>query len=145
MVSKCPLPLNHELIRKRRQEFYRSKRYHDNPINVKHTNFKPGAISQNLKDAMGLGDNRLPRYIYSMRRQGYPPGYLRAAVESSPAMRIYHGGDAGGILSELVNCLSFIVVQSCQVRLLGLFSGIDSFNHTTVTETHELKPYYEDL
>lgn len=41
---------------------------------------KPGAISPQLRQALGIGKDELPVWIYRMRALGYPPGWLRKAV-----------------------------------------------------------------
>nr|5LXR_B Chain B, Zinc finger CCHC domain-containing protein 8 [Homo sapiens]5LXY_C Chain C, Zinc finger CCHC domain-containing protein 8 [Homo sapiens]5LXY_D Chain D, Zinc finger CCHC domain-containing protein 8 [Homo sapiens]5LXY_F Chain F, Zinc finger CCHC domain-containing protein 8 [Homo sapiens]5LXY_H Chain H, Zinc finger CCHC domain-containing protein 8 [Homo sapiens]5LXY_J Chain J, Zinc finger CCHC domain-containing protein 8 [Homo sapiens]5LXY_L Chain L, Zinc finger CCHC domain-containing len=39
--------------------------------------FKPGVISEELQDALGVTDKSLPPFIYRMRQLGYPPGWLK--------------------------------------------------------------------
>lgn len=42
--------------------------------------FRTGEISDALREALGIGPNDIPEWIYRMRRKGfidgYPPGYL---------------------------------------------------------------------
>lgn len=42
---------------------------------------RPGVISKELRDALGIGDNDIPEWIYRMRKlgfiDGYPPAYLK--------------------------------------------------------------------
>lgn len=40
---------------------------------------KPGKISPELRKALGLKKHQIPSYIYLMRCQGYPPGWLEEA------------------------------------------------------------------
>lgn len=42
-------------------------------------NVKPGVISERLRQAIGLDDDKLPIWIYRMRVLGYPPGWLKIA------------------------------------------------------------------
>lgn len=42
-------------------------------------NVRPGVISQALREAIGLDDDKLPIWIYRMRVLGYPPGWMRVA------------------------------------------------------------------
>ncbi|MFH4975162.1 hypothetical protein AB6A40_001871 [Gnathostoma spinigerum] len=49
--------------------------------------FRPGVISDELREALGIGLNEIPEWIYRMRHKGfidgYPPGYLKLAVEEN--------------------------------------------------------------
>ena len=38
--------------------------------------FKPGRLSDTLREALGLNDDELPMHIYQMRNLGYPPGWM---------------------------------------------------------------------
>ncbi|XP_014245196.1 zinc finger CCHC domain-containing protein 8 homolog [Cimex lectularius] len=49
------------------------KRYH---IEIEDSNVRPGVISMKLREALGLNQYQLPRFIYNMRSIGYPPGWL---------------------------------------------------------------------
>jgi hypothetical protein len=49
----------------------------------KTVNFKPGQISKELRDALGVRDDELPPYIDKMWMHGYPPGYQKLKVSSS--------------------------------------------------------------
>lgn len=67
-LRDCPEPRNHMEINKNRKEFNnrngpKSLRYHvDGDTKFEH--FKPGVLSQELRKALGLVDNQLPRHIY---------------------------------------------------------------------------------
>ncbi|KAI1691359.1 PSP domain-containing protein [Ditylenchus destructor] len=49
--------------------------------------FKPGVVSDSLREALGLGPRDIPEWIYRMRKkgiiEGYPPAYLKRATEKS--------------------------------------------------------------
>lgn len=95
--AECPLPLNRDLIKKRRQESKRNQnqRYDKEvPSQSKYGQFKPGKISNHLRSAMDIRRNELPDYIYKMRIHGYPPGYLQQAEDSASFMK-YFGRDSG--------------------------------------------------
>lgn len=55
----------------------------------KYADFKPGKISINLKEALGLRNNELPPYIYRMRVLGYPPGWVEEAFESQSELSLF--------------------------------------------------------
>eukprot|EP00057_Strongylocentrotus_purpuratus_P011132 XP_011665606.1 PREDICTED: zinc finger CCHC domain-containing protein 8 [Strongylocentrotus purpuratus] len=52
--------------------------------------FKAGAISDALRQAMGLSSNQLPPYIYGMRRLGYPPGHYMDAQVHKSDLKVYN-------------------------------------------------------
>ncbi|PIO64166.1 hypothetical protein TELCIR_14214 [Teladorsagia circumcincta] len=58
-------------------------RYHDGAPSEK--KFRAGRISDDLRNALGIGKHDIPEYIYRMRRmgfiRGYPPGYLKKAID----------------------------------------------------------------
>ena len=65
-------------------------RYHfDDSAMKRFGRFKPGVISDELREALGINEQDLPPYIYRMRQLGYPPGYLPKATK--PSLLIYDG------------------------------------------------------
>ena len=40
---------------------------------------RPGQVSEGLREALGLHEDKLPIWIYRMRVLGYPPGWLKKA------------------------------------------------------------------
>ena len=65
-------------------------RYHfDDSAMKRFGRFKPGVISDELREALGINEQDLPPYIYRMRHLGYPPGYLPKATK--PSLLIYDG------------------------------------------------------
>ncbi|XP_046417928.1 zinc finger CCHC domain-containing protein 8 homolog isoform X1 [Neodiprion fabricii] len=88
-LRDCIKPRNHANINRNRKEFTanmkpRNGRYHLEE-EQKFGHFVPGHLSKNLRKALGLRDNELPRHIYSMRLLGYPPGWMEEA-------RVQHSG-----------------------------------------------------
>lgn len=80
-LKDCDIPKNFSRISKARFDFlqkHKTVRYHADQ-NPKFANFKPGVISDNLREALGLRKNELPGHIYRMRNLGYPPGWLEEA------------------------------------------------------------------
>lgn len=88
-LSDCPEPHNQARIDSMRQQFMKKfsspfakdKRYHLDE--KRFGSFKPGVISSNLREALGLRSDELPPYIYKMRQLGYPPGYIPSASNST--------------------------------------------------------------
>ncbi|KAF8570312.1 hypothetical protein P879_05936 [Paragonimus westermani] len=52
------------------------KRYHEAGDFSK---FRPGRLSDELREALNLATHELPLHVYRMRTLGYPPGWLRKA------------------------------------------------------------------
>jgi len=126
-VSQCRLPRNQARIQQNRKlfmeqsqqnktqpKFTGASRYHLDPdIASKYNKFRPGTISDELREAMGLKSDQLPQYIYKMRLFGYPPGWLHEAKQVESGVSIYgKGGKAtlttgdqleDGELAEAIN------------------------------------------
>ncbi|XP_051168576.1 zinc finger CCHC domain-containing protein 8 homolog [Leptopilina boulardi] len=88
-LRDCKEPRNQNNINKNKKEFAskqsnKNLRYHQD-LDQKFGHIVPGIISENLRKALGIKDNELPRHIYGMRVLGYPPGWLEEA-------RLQHSG-----------------------------------------------------
>ncbi|XP_066595481.1 zinc finger CCHC domain-containing protein 8 homolog [Prorops nasuta] len=84
-MRDCPEPRNREAITKNRNKNNsKMSRYHLED-EQKFGHLVPGQISSQLRKALGLKDNQLPKHIYRMRVLGYPPGWLEEA-------RLQHSG-----------------------------------------------------
>ncbi|XP_043788403.1 zinc finger CCHC domain-containing protein 8 homolog [Apis laboriosa] len=87
-LRDCPEPRNYANIEINRKNFNmkntRTVRYHLED-NQRFGHIIPGQLSNNLRKALGLRSNELPRHIYRMRMLGYPPGWLEEA-------RLQHSG-----------------------------------------------------
>ncbi|KAI7898768.1 uncharacterized protein BX663DRAFT_523383 [Cokeromyces recurvatus] len=77
-VKDCPYPYNKQRIARRRQELLvTTKRLHEVlELEQIKTSFKPGIISDTLREALGIQKDEDPPYYTQMRWYGYPPGYL---------------------------------------------------------------------
>lgn len=85
-----------------------SSRYHEDSyqsslndqviIDERFRRFQPGAISYELRQALGLHENQLPTFIYNMRRCGYPPGWLREARVKKSGLQVFHDNEEGEII-----------------------------------------------
>ena len=78
----------------------------------KFAGLKPGVISDDLKKAMGLRQSSLPPWIYSMRRLGYPPGWLKEAEVNESGVAVKEEGE--------LNELNHISLEPTKQILTGL-------------------------
>ncbi|XP_042766006.1 zinc finger CCHC domain-containing protein 8 isoform X2 [Panthera leo] len=69
------------------------QRYHAEEVEERFGRFKPGVISEELQDALGVTDKSLPPFIYRMRQLGYPPGWLKEAELEGSGLALYDGKD----------------------------------------------------
>ncbi|PAV84576.1 hypothetical protein WR25_10116 [Diploscapter pachys] len=104
-LHQCSEPKNFQKIRENQQAF-RDKfqnnqrpdvgRYHDKSDEK----FRPGKLSPALREALSLGPDDIPDWIYKMRRlgfiNGYPPAYLKRAIvkDDSEGLLNFHTDDA---------------------------------------------------
>uniref|UniRef100_F1KZP8 PSP proline-rich domain-containing protein n=1 Tax=Ascaris suum TaxID=6253 RepID=F1KZP8_ASCSU len=101
MLDKCDIPHDARRIAKNRADYYNGRRsmterYLDSTAN---SNIKPGRISDELREALGIGPRDIPEWIYRMRRlgfvDGYPPAYLKQAIaKSADTLLEFHTEDA---------------------------------------------------
>ncbi|XP_030438430.1 zinc finger CCHC domain-containing protein 8 [Gopherus evgoodei] len=105
-MKECPKPRNATRISEKRREFMEAcgeasnqnfqQRYHADEVEERFGKFKPGIISEELQDALGVTDKSLPPFIYRMRQLGYPPGWLKEAELEDSGLALYDGKDATG-------------------------------------------------
>ncbi|NXJ81410.1 ZCHC8 protein, partial [Trogon melanurus] len=106
-MKDCPKPRNAARISEKRKEFMEAygeasnqnfqQRYHEEEVEERFGKFKPGVISGELQDALGVTDKSLPPFIYRMRQLGYPPGWLKEAEMEHSGLALYDGkGEAYG-------------------------------------------------
>lgn len=86
MLDQCDIPRDMRRIAKNRSAHFNNKRQSARYISdTDVSTFKPGEISEDLREALGIGVNDIPEWIYRMRRKGfidgYPPAYLKQAIE----------------------------------------------------------------
>ncbi|XP_056677811.1 zinc finger CCHC domain-containing protein 8 [Monodelphis domestica] len=103
-MKDCPMPRNAARISEKRKEFMEAcgeannqnyqQRYHAEEVEERFGRFKPGIISEELQDALGVTDKTLPPFIYRMRQLGYPPGWLKEAELENSGLALYDGKDA---------------------------------------------------
>uniref|UniRef100_H2ZQM0 Zinc finger CCHC domain-containing protein 8 n=1 Tax=Ciona savignyi TaxID=51511 RepID=H2ZQM0_CIOSA len=108
-VKDCPSPRNFKNISQRRMQFQGMKgnsprnegksgnsRYHadqDSESN-RFSEFKPGIVSPQLREALGIQHHELPTYIYQMRWHGYPPGHMADARINASGLNIFDGNQS---------------------------------------------------
>jgi len=115
-IAACPHPKNPEEINRRKAEWL--KAVGNTPkrnipkgrlfeVGAGHTNnkkfsaFKPGVISDALKEALALKKDELPPWITSMREQGYPPGWLAMAEVRKASVSVNEEGQINEINPHL--------------------------------------------
>uniref|UniRef100_A0A0R3S6T9 PSP domain-containing protein n=1 Tax=Elaeophora elaphi TaxID=1147741 RepID=A0A0R3S6T9_9BILA len=89
-LQQCDIPLNQRRIAANRAAHFNNKRStqerYTTASNME-SGGTPGEISSALREALGIGPNDIPEWIYRMRRRGfihgYPPGYLAEALDQS--------------------------------------------------------------
>ncbi|KAE9420025.1 hypothetical protein Angca_005719, partial [Angiostrongylus cantonensis] len=108
--NECPEPKDMKRIRMRQNELRNKNnfsRYHDD-AGSSEKKFHAGRISDELRNALGIGKHDIPEYIYRMRRMGfidgYPPGHLKKAIEQdeSSSTLQFHMLDDKQSSSEMV-------------------------------------------
>ncbi|VDN28676.1 unnamed protein product [Gongylonema pulchrum] len=61
-------------------DYAKNASLHGHPVRWPIIFFRPGYVSDSLRDALGIGKHDIPEWIYRMRQkgfvEGYPPGYL---------------------------------------------------------------------
>ncbi|VDN89385.1 unnamed protein product [Brugia pahangi] len=93
-IQQCDIPLNQRRIAVNRAAHFNNKRSTQERYttagdagSTSTCNMRPGEISDALREALGIGPNDIPEWIYRMRRKGfidgYPPGYLAEALDQS--------------------------------------------------------------
>ncbi|KAB0370484.1 hypothetical protein FD755_018446 [Muntiacus reevesi] len=102
-MKDCPMPRNAARISEKRKEYMDAcgetnnqnfqQRYHAEEVEERFGRFKPGVISEELQDALGVTDKSLPPFIYRMRQLGYPPGWLKEAELENSGLSLYDGKD----------------------------------------------------
>ncbi|XP_030632281.1 zinc finger CCHC domain-containing protein 8 [Chanos chanos] len=95
-LRDCPKPKDMARISEKRKEFSQgnnqsNQRYHEEEVEERFAKFKPGRVSEELLDALGVSENTLPPFIYRMRELGYPPGWLKEAEMENSGLTLYDG------------------------------------------------------
>ncbi|KAM4709815.1 zinc finger CCHC domain-containing protein 8 [Discoglossus pictus] len=109
-IRDCSKPRDVAHINMKRKEFMDScgesgnqnyqQRYHAEEVEERFGKFKPGVISEELQDALGITDKNLPPFIYRMRQLGYPPGWLKEAELETSGLSLYDGKGSSNVETE---------------------------------------------
>lgn len=78
---------------------------------IKKTNVKPGRLSPQMIEALGISDNGPPPWILNMQRYGPPPAYpnlkipgvnipIPAHLQIKPPNEVLEGEDKGGLFKD---------------------------------------------
>lgn len=114
-MKDCEKSRNNQAINERRQKFMDEvaknsdgspqiridgPRYHEEDEDEndaeRFKNFRPGVISSQLQEALGITEEDIPPYIYQMRRLGYPPGHLQNARIKKSELAMYDDNQSDG-------------------------------------------------
>ncbi|XP_036383012.1 zinc finger CCHC domain-containing protein 8 [Megalops cyprinoides] len=95
-LRDCPKPKDMARISEKRKEFsggnnQSNQRYHEEEVEERFGKYKPGTVSEELLDALGMAANSLPPFVYRMRQLGYPPGWLKEAEMENSGLMLYDG------------------------------------------------------
>uniref|UniRef100_A0A8C9VPZ1 Zinc finger CCHC domain-containing protein 8 n=1 Tax=Scleropages formosus TaxID=113540 RepID=A0A8C9VPZ1_SCLFO len=95
-LKDCPKPRDMARISEKRKEFSQgnsqsNQRYHAEEVEERFGKYKPGIVSAELLDALGVAESSLPPFIYRMRQLGYPPGWLKEAEMENSGLTLYDG------------------------------------------------------
>uniref|UniRef100_A0A914HIK7 CCHC-type domain-containing protein n=1 Tax=Globodera rostochiensis TaxID=31243 RepID=A0A914HIK7_GLORO len=84
-LFKCPEPRDTRRISQNRNSFSKRRESAGSRFHEQCQGPQPGVISDQLRDALGIGLRVLPPWIYRMRQlgllNGYPPAYRKRATE----------------------------------------------------------------
>lgn len=102
MIAECQEVKDFQRIKKNKAEFLdkssqnqklSGSRYHKDEVDPRFAAFKPGQISDSLREALGISSKQIPLYVYRMRLLGYPPGWLEDAKKQVSGLVLFdkHG------------------------------------------------------
>ncbi|KAI1901174.1 hypothetical protein AGOR_G00057470 [Albula goreensis] len=128
-LRDCPKPKDMARINEKRKEFtggsnQSNQRYHEEEVEERFGKYKPGIVSEELLEALGVAENALPPFIYRMRQLGYPPGWLKEAELENSGLMLYDGRvSSEGEITEDENFQSHTI--SYDVSKLVNFPGFN--------------------
>lgn len=89
-IKDCTVPRDGKRISKARQNMSKkNERYHLN-ADQRYDAYRPGIISDELRNALGLKPKELPLHIYNMRVFGYPLGWLEEAKIRNSGLTMFN-------------------------------------------------------
>ncbi|GLU01649.1 hypothetical protein SLE2022_189490 [Rubroshorea leprosula] len=142
LMRQCPKPHNNAAVIKARKEHNFKKnqcagshnpiRYYQNSRGGKFDDLKPGSLTAETRQLLGLGEFDPPPWLNRMREIGYPPGYLALDDEDQPSgITIYADGviDEGqeeGEISEMKDCAVESEPPNKRSKMTEEFPGINA-------------------
>ncbi|BBN09437.1 zinc finger CCHC domain-containing protein 8 [Marchantia polymorpha subsp. ruderalis] len=100
-LLNCTRPRDANAIKKSRQSHSEKKggfirgraptRYYQSSPGGKFDDIKPGALGNETRQSLGIGEHDPPPWLHRMRELGYPPGYLEDPEEESSEVEIFGG------------------------------------------------------
>uniref|UniRef100_A0A1A9X4Y3 CCHC-type domain-containing protein n=1 Tax=Glossina brevipalpis TaxID=37001 RepID=A0A1A9X4Y3_9MUSC len=97
-LKDCPLPRDAKRIRIAKKCMPKTERYHAD-VGQCFAHMRPGCISDNLREAMGLKRGELPFMFYRMRYLGYPPGWLEDTKVEHSGITLFNS-DGSAVLNS---------------------------------------------
>ncbi|KAL8153900.1 hypothetical protein V2J09_011660 [Rumex salicifolius] len=102
-LKECSKPYNNVAVNNARKEFQskksknsgsrlRTRYYQDSPAG-KYDGLKPGCLSSETRELLGLKDHEPAPWLARMRQLGYPPGYLDSEEKDQPSGIMIYGDD----------------------------------------------------
>jgi splicing factor 3B subunit 2 len=78
--------------------YYEGKEYE-----IKMKEYKPGRMSPNLREALGIQENNPPPWLYNMQRYGPPPAYMNLKIPGVNTLipNSEYGGDLQANLARM--------------------------------------------
>ncbi|XP_061116245.1 zinc finger CCHC domain-containing protein 8 [Conger conger] len=144
-LRDCPKPKDMVRINEKRKEFsggsnqsnQSNQRYHAEEVEERFGKYKPGIVSEELLEALGVTERTLPPFIYRMRQLGYPPGWLKEAELESSGLALYDGKvSSDGEIPEDDNFQTLKI--SYDISKLVNFPGFNVSTPTDVTDDWRL-------
>ncbi|KAK9277728.1 hypothetical protein L1049_007275 [Liquidambar formosana] len=128
-------------------------RYYQNSPGGKYDGLKPGVLSAETRQLLGLGELDPPPWLFRMRELGYPPGYLDLEDEDQPSgITIYadeetNGEQDGEILNSHVRKpwkkmsvdfpgMNALIPENADQRKWAAFLGSPSLNYSRNQSNH---------
>ncbi|XP_068637811.1 uncharacterized protein [Aristolochia californica] len=102
-LKECPKPRDNVAVNNARKQHNLKRnptsgprfptRYYQNSPGGKFDGLKPGILSAETRQCLGIGELDPPPWLNRMRDIGYPPGYLDSEVEDEPSGITIYGDD----------------------------------------------------
>lgn len=135
-LSDCSKPRNNAAVNSARKQFLSKKsqtagprvptRYYQESPGGKFDGLKPGALSAETKELLGIGELDPPPWLNRMRELGYPPGYLGLEEEDQPSGITIFGDEETHNAALRDDSPSTLDAQKSQKKITVDFPGINA-------------------